>query len=468
LAPWDWSPDGTLLAVAEHNPPAKPRVQLWDSHSGATVAVLYRETATQISPETLAISPDNEYLAAAEGFNNISVWKLPKFAPAGGASPPQVAEPSRTLGSVQKICAIAFTGDGQALKVVDGGGSITTWDITVPVNQTVGPGLFSAAYFAAFSPDASKVTFLTSSASSGRYVRTWHLWDLVQSRELLKLDSIPSSSRPDFSHDGRRVAVCQSEDFESDERMLIFDTQSGGRVAEIPIPPIIPSSRTFVIDQDIRADGERVAALLRDPTSDAKPRLNAWDVPSGKLLYSMEIKAGEPRGLNFSHDGASILVGVTSPSTIVCYDAETGSHQESRPLPASSKPLFVDPQHQLVGASHRSTFVLCDLMTGGELLRLPGYDDVGPMSFVVSPDGSRFALGRSPVVGEGEITLWSMKSGRQLMSIQRSSAVDALCFSPDGNRLFATFGSGARRSAGGQFKPIEVFDATPLIDESDK
>jgi WD40 repeat protein len=465
LTPWDWSPDGTMLAVAEHAVPDKPKVQLWDSHSGVTLAVLDRETPTQISPETLAISPDNQYLAAADGFNNISVWKLPKFAAADGATPLYFAEPNRTLGSVQKICAIAFTDDSQELKVVDGGGSITTWDITVRVSHTLGPELLTRAYYGAFSPDASKVAFFASGISEGKYVQTCHLWDLAQNRELLKLESI-SSRRPDFSHDGRRVAVIQRADRESDERIMIFDTETGGRAAEIPIPPIIPSSRTFVIDQDIRADGERVAALLRDPTSDAKPRLNAWDIASAKLLYSVEIETKDPRGLNFSRDGASIIVGATSPSTIVCYDAATGSRQQSRPLPASSTPLFVDPENQLVGTSHRSDFVLCDLATGGELLRLPGYEDVGPMSFVISPDGSRMALGRSSVVGEGEITLWSRKSGRQLMSIQRSRAVDALCFSPDGNRLFATFGSGlAPRGDDGRLKPIEVFDATPLKDE---
>jgi serine/threonine protein kinase/WD40 repeat protein len=465
LTPWEWSPDGTMLAVAEHDVPAKPTVQLWDSHSGATVAVLDRETPTQISAETLAISPDNQFLAAAEGFNNISVWKLPKFDGAAAADPLYVAEPNRTLGSVQKICAIAFTGDSQELKVVDGGGSITTWDVTVPVNHALGPGLLTRAFFGAFSSDASKVAFFTSSTSEGKFVQTCHMWDLVQNRELLKLESI-SYQRPDFSHDGRRVAICQRVDDESDERMLIVDTETAALVAEIPIPRIIPSSRAFILDQAIRADGKRVAALLIDPTSDTNPRLNAWQVPSGKLLYSVEFAAGEPRGLNFSRDGASIIVGVTNPSTMVCYDAETGSQQQSRPLPASSNPLFVDPENQFVGASHRSDFVLCDLTTGRELLRLPGYDDVGSMGFVISPDGSRLALGRSSVVGEGEITLWSMKTGRQLMSIQRSRAVDALCFSPDGNRLLATFGSGrAPRGADGQFKPIEVFDATPLKDE---
>jgi serine/threonine protein kinase/WD40 repeat protein len=465
LTPWDWSPDGTMLAVAEHDPPAKPRVQLWDGRTGVTLAALDRETPTQISPETLAISPDNRYLAAVEAFNEISVWQLPKFDAAAGVQPLHIAEPTRTLGSVQKICAISFTDDTHELNVVDGGGLITTWDISVPVNRTVGPDLDRQAYFPAFSPDATKVAFFTSSTSTGRFVQTYYLWDVVQNRKVLELESI-SSRRPDFSHDGRRVAFSLRANRESDERILIFEAETGDRVVEIPIPPIIPASPTFVTDQDIRADGKRVAAILSDPTSNARPRLNAWDVATGKLLYSVEIVAGEPRGLNFSRDGASIVVGATSPSTIVYYDAATGSHQQSRPLPALSKPLFVDPENQLVGASHRSDFLLCDLTTGGELLRLPGYEDVAPMSFVISPDGSRFALGRSFIVGQGEITLFSMKAGRQLMSIQRSRAVDALRFSPDGNRLFATFGSGLARRADGKSKPIEVFDATPLIDVS--
>ena len=31
LTPWSWSPDGKLIAVAEHEPPTKPKVQLWDT-----------------------------------------------------------------------------------------------------------------------------------------------------------------------------------------------------------------------------------------------------------------------------------------------------------------------------------------------------------------------------------------------------------------------------------------------------
>ena len=135
-------------------------------------------------------------------------------------------------------------------------------------------------------------------------------------------------------------------------------------------------------------------------------------------------------------------------------------------MPPSSRPLFVDTQHQVIGASLGSDFILSDVTTGHELLRLSGYDRVQPNSYAISPDGSRLALGSSSRSGDGEITLWSMKSGRQLLSLHRDRPVDAMVFSPDGNRLLATFSASTVRSARSPSKSIQAFDATPLGEES--
>ena len=104
------------------------------------------------------------------------------------------------------------------------------------------------------------------------------------------------------------------------------------------------------------------------------------------------------------------------------------------------------------------------MATGQERLRLRGHD--GFDHFAVSPDGSRLALGKLPPSprSESELSLWSLKSGRQLLTLKRQGSVEAMSFSPEGNRLVGAFAFSNIDNG----KPIQIWDATPLPESETK
>ena len=83
----------------------------------------------------------------------------------------------------------------------------------------------------------------------------------------------------------------------------------------------------------------------------------------------------------------------------------------------------------------------------------------------ISPDGSRLVLLRV-VNWNIEWTIWSLKSGRQLLAFrhrtERYARDEKVSFSPDGNRLVAIFHPSPLDI---KLKPIQVWDATPLPEE---
>lgn len=115
----------------------------------------------------------------------------------------------------------------------------------------------------------------------------------------------------------------------------------------------------------------------------------------------------------------------------------------------------------MFGADLNIDFVLCDLATGQERLRLPGYTDVDGMA--ISPDGNRLVLVKS-FLGSGgdyerELSFWNLKSGKRLMAFNLAGSISDMAFSPDSNRLIA-----AVSSTGSTAKPIQIWDATPLAE----
>ena len=125
------------------------------------------------------------------------------------------------------------------------------------------------------------------------------------------------------------------------------------------------------------------------------------------------------------------------------YDAATGERQRSISLPSAPRQLCSSTSATKCSARiDRSDFVLWDLATGHERLRLPGYNGVNRMA--ISPDGSRLVLGkpsRRPPATESELTLWSLKSGRRLLAFNRPGSVSAhfllARWQPPGRRIFA-------------------------------
>jgi WD40 repeat protein len=99
-----------------------------------------------------------------------------------------------------------------------------------------------------------------------------------------------------------------------------------------------------------------------------------------------------------------------------------------------------------------------DMATGRELLCLRGHKDlVSCVAF--SPDGRRLASANGGVFSQGEIKIWDVAGGRVLRSIPGHSApVRGLAFSPDGRQL-ASFGGGFGPRGNPLPGEVKVWDA---------
>jgi hypothetical protein len=117
-----FSPDGTLLAVAEGNLPMGWMVQrqqgnigaveLLDADNGRAVATLYRD----VSMRAVAFAPDGGTLAAGGEDHVIRFWELPSGRYLGGLE-----------GHIGAVQALAFSGDGQLLASGGADGLVYLW-----------------------------------------------------------------------------------------------------------------------------------------------------------------------------------------------------------------------------------------------------------------------------------------------------------------------------------------------------
>ena len=251
-------------------------------------------------------------------------------------------------------------------------------------------------------------------------------------------------------------------------QIVIHDTQTGKVLNAIHVDQPDGSLSAYIGNADFRPDGSQFAALIHTPSQGqvSEPtRLIAWDAATGKQLFSVPMNATPSPGLWYTHDGASLMVVLKRDRSewAVLYDAVTGERQRSISLPISPRKYVIDFLHQVVGADDRLDFVLWDLLTGNERLRLPGYNGVERMA--ISPDGSRLVLGKISPSSSGEfgseLTFCSLKSGEQLLAFRREGRVTDVCFSPNGNRLVAAFSPPGPAA----IQPIQVWDATPLPEE---
>ncbi|MBW8884090.1 MAG: WD40 repeat domain-containing protein, partial [Planctomycetia bacterium] len=184
---WAWSPNGKLLVIFELAEPgiaAKNNAQLWDSQSGATLAILDRDAPSLGGlNSTIGFSPDSQRLALAAKGNEIYVWDLAELSLASSATLLRIAKPHVTLQTAgEAILALAFSADGREVQSVDTGSSIVSWDATSREETGLGPDSMVEFFNAAISPDATKVAF----SSGGELNPMCSVWDIVRNEEIFR------------------------------------------------------------------------------------------------------------------------------------------------------------------------------------------------------------------------------------------------------------------------------------------
>src|SRR5262249_55559644 len=128
------------------------------------------------------------------------------------------------------------------------------------------------------------------------------VWDLTRDQEIFRFKTPgPYGGRPCFSPDGRRVALVWTAKEES--QILIHDVQTGEALHAIHVERPESAIEALIFDPVFRPDGQQIAAVIQIHTSlqnqgltksnvpdGGRRRLAAWDVATGKLLFSIPLE----------------------------------------------------------------------------------------------------------------------------------------------------------------------------------
>ncbi|WP_433463567.1 NACHT domain-containing protein [Spirillospora sp. CA-128828] len=234
-----------------------------------------------------------------------------------------------------------------------------------------------------------------------------------------------------FSADGTRFAVSggglggRSPEY-TRGRCRIFDTATGTEITRI------------VHDDWVEAvafspDGTRLATGSNHGTT------KVWDATSGdELLVISHI--GPAQSVTFSPDGTRLATGTSGewpadpdhrPAEI--WDATTGEvlarlhTAPGRHSIISVNSVSFSPDGTLLAAGTHGVTVLCDPLTGAEILRI----EEGAKQLEFTPDGSMLLTAGS----DRQTCLWDTSTGSKVFEITQSGFVSCAALSPDSTLL---------------------------------
>jgi WD40 repeat protein len=220
-------------------------------------------------------------------------------------------------------------------------------------------------------------------------------------------------------------------------------------------------------------DGRRIAYSYSEPSPPvALSRLTVRDLDAGTDLFSLAVD-GYANPLTFSPDGRR-LAGVvyawyrTSPEDgLRIWDLMTGQSVMTHAGEYASglAALTFDPTGTLLAVSpvrgrNPTSVLVVEAATGRERWALTGLRSE-PSHLAFSPDGRRLAAtsGRSNVHG-GEVVLWDLATGQEVLTLAAAGLHGQVAFSPEGWRLCQVALSPESRQL-----VIEDWNATPLAEE---
>lgn len=214
--------------------------------------------------------------------------------------------------------------------------------------------------------------------ATGSYDRTAVVWDARSGRARRTLRGHTDLVGSVAFLPGGRTLMTGS----SDTTVRLWDAESGELLRTLLVP-----GKGVVAWHALSPDGRTVAVGGNDPA------VRLWDLETGKLLRTLVGTTNYVYGVEFSPDGRTLAVG--SLDGVRLWDVGTGA-------------------------------LLRELEPGGTV-----------QSVAFSPDGATLATG----VGESQVVLWEVRSGRLLRSLPAHArtpelrVVDLLAFSPDGTLL---------------------------------
>jgi len=327
-----------------------------------------------------------------------------------------------------QITSATFSPDSKYLATAGTDQTVRIWDLENGKQRRIFRGHSQTVNCVAFHPNGRH---LASAGIDG----TVRVWDRTQDPRGLSV--MVQQSRGEhlkslgFSEDGRHLLTVL------DQNLEVRDAATGGllRRHQIDVTEKFSCPRG---DVSFSADGRLLAA----PSQKDPCLLKVWETAEGKELAVFPGSISPARAVALSADG-KWLAGASretmdekSFSTLTLWDVAGRTVQWRVPhiqQGVSALAFSSNGRMLAVGGSEDGAVRVLDVLSGRELLAVPGCDMV--LSVAFSHDGSKLAAADF----EGEkLQVWDVATGQELFTIPGLYALTSVAFSPNDRRLVAT------------------------------
>lgn len=442
-----YSPDGRLIAVTNH----QPNVTLYDAATGEEL-LIFRGHQSVI--KNVAFSPDSRLVASGAGDlvrsepGEVKVWE----ALTG-------QEVYHLRGHTDPIYGVAFNPTCRRLASASQDQTVKIWDLATGHEALTLRAHTDTVRSVAFSNDGARL----ATASADGVIKIWDASPRTEEGSAYELRTLPEHGAPVFSiawcGAGQRLAALSDNEtirtwdtktglelenrrlmvspqiyalaLSPDESLLATATTDG--LVWLFNPSSLESKGTLQGEQvgpvkclDFSPDGRWLAVANWHRT------VEIWDIPTGRMVHTMEGHADSVVGVAFSPDGKK-LASASFDQTVRIWDTTTGrtlhtlqGHQ-SRVFHVTFRP----DGKTLASASNDGTIRLWNTATGESLGTLHGHAS-GVLGVAYSPDGKWLASASN----DWTVKLWDAATGTEIRTLRgHLDRVHAVAFSPDGRRL---------------------------------
>jgi WD40 repeat protein/transcriptional regulator with XRE-family HTH domain len=273
-----------------------------------------------------------------------------------------------------------------------------------------------------FSPDSRTLLTLDALTDDNQEAT---LWEVATGRALL---TVPLKAGPaviDFSPDGKRFAVDESQ------FVRIVDIASGQDVVKL-------SGHSGPVESGLQfyGDGSRLLTVAGDGTS------RIWDAATGQSLLTVFGNDARIKSAAFSPDGTR-LATLSETSLQTWAIASTSTH-ELLAVPAVLEcdcMVAFSPDGLELAVFGDDTVKILDSSSGQTRLTLPDPGNQG-RGLDFSPEGTRLATSGADNLSH----VWDLATGKEWMALAGHTApVDRVIFSPNGTWLATIDRSGEAR-----------------------
>ncbi|TIS54323.1 MAG: hypothetical protein E5W91_27145 [Mesorhizobium sp.] len=362
-----------------------------DDLLGQEVSGLKADIGTDERDEEMngAFTPDDRFLATASVNGPIRIWDVERASLVTTIAGHESLVEHLEFSPVDSNILLTASHDGTA-RLWDVDGALTT-----ALSHEYRPT------FAVFSPD--NVHLLTGGGDSAA-----HLWDVVNGREIIRLDTREIIQNATFSPDGRRVATASLEGV-----VRIFDVATGHETAQF-------RSHAGLIKIQFGRDGKSLVCAWINGTA------QLWDATTGTELAVINTSSKLPQAI-LSPDGRLILSAREDNVGRLL----TTSGAELRALVGHQDRITAaafNPDGQLVATgSLDHTARIWSTTEGTNVRTLEGH--TGAVTVVAFSPDSQSLLTASR---DGTARIWSVAGGLERVLRGHSGAVDSAEFSPNG------------------------------------